>query len=328
MIDRIGNTGVLGNTLVRKINLSVFIYGYVLQKGVSPDRVVDIRLGILVQVDNLCVASALVVKHAVVIPAVLVVSDQKTLRIGRKGCLSGTGQPEEHSGVLSVQVCVGRAVHGCNTLQRHKVVHHGEHTFFHFSAVPGVDDYLLFRRHIEHDCRLGIQSQFFIIGYLCLGRVVNNEIRLKVLLLLCGRLDEHVADKMCLPCNFHNKPDSHSGILIGTAESIHDIEFFVGELFLCDLLDCLPGLLGSRMIVILILVRCPPNGVPGILIHNDKFIFGRASGVNTGHNIYSAKLCNLTFLITGQTWFCLFLKQFFVGGIVHNLRGTCNAVLA
>ena len=45
-----------------------------------------------VKVDNFSVASAFEVEYAVVIPAMLVITDQKTLRIGRQSGLSGTGQ--------------------------------------------------------------------------------------------------------------------------------------------------------------------------------------------------------------------------------------------
>ena len=45
--------------------------------------------------------------------------------------------------VFTVHICVCGAVHGSDALQRQIVVHHGEHTFFHFSAVPCIDDNLL-----------------------------------------------------------------------------------------------------------------------------------------------------------------------------------------
>ncbi len=99
MVDRVRYTGILGYALVCEINLAFCVKGYVLKQCVSLDRVVDIRLGILVEVDNLCVAAALEVEYAVVVPAVLVITDEETLRVGRKSGLSGTGQTEEDSGI-------------------------------------------------------------------------------------------------------------------------------------------------------------------------------------------------------------------------------------
>ena len=81
MVDRVRYTGVLGDTLVSEINLAFCINGYVLQQSVALDCIVDIRLGFLIQVDNLCIAAALEVEYAVVIPAMLVVADQQTLRV-------------------------------------------------------------------------------------------------------------------------------------------------------------------------------------------------------------------------------------------------------
>ena len=82
MVDRVRYTGVLGYALVSEINLALCIQGNVLKKSIALDRIVDIWLRFLVQVDNLCIAAALEVEHAVVIPAVLVITDQKTLWIG------------------------------------------------------------------------------------------------------------------------------------------------------------------------------------------------------------------------------------------------------
>lgn len=88
MIDWVRNTSVLGNALVCEIDLAVCIYSYVLKKSISSDCVVDIWLRILIQVDNLSIASTFEVENAVVIPAVLIITDQETLRICRKCSLS------------------------------------------------------------------------------------------------------------------------------------------------------------------------------------------------------------------------------------------------
>jgi len=101
MVNRVRYTGILGYALICEVDLAVCIQGNVLKQSVSLDCIVDIRLGILVQVDNLCVAAALEVEYTVVVPAVLVIADEETLRVGRKGGLTGSGQTEEDSGVLT-----------------------------------------------------------------------------------------------------------------------------------------------------------------------------------------------------------------------------------
>ena len=89
VVDRIRDTGVLSNALVGEVNLAVSVYSNVLEEGVTTDSVVDIGLRVLVEVDNLGLAAAFAVEYALVVPAVLVVTDKETLRIGRKSSLAG-----------------------------------------------------------------------------------------------------------------------------------------------------------------------------------------------------------------------------------------------
>ena len=111
VLDGIGNTGVLGNALVVEVDNAVFFYGYVLEKRVSLDSVVDVGLALLVKTDNLSIAAALKVEYAVVVPAVLVVADKQTLGVGGKGGLACTRKSEEDSCVLAFHVGVCGAVH-------------------------------------------------------------------------------------------------------------------------------------------------------------------------------------------------------------------------
>ena len=78
MLDRIRYTSILGYALICEIDLAILINSNVLKKSVSLDCIVDIRLRILIKVDNLCIASTLEVEYAVVIPAVLVITNQKS----------------------------------------------------------------------------------------------------------------------------------------------------------------------------------------------------------------------------------------------------------
>ena len=116
MVDRIGYTGVLGYALVSEIDHAVFIKCYVLEKSIALDRVVDIRLGFFVEVDYFSVAAALEVEYSVVVPAVLVITDQETLRICGKSCLTCSGKSEEDRCVFAFHICVSGAVHGCDAL--------------------------------------------------------------------------------------------------------------------------------------------------------------------------------------------------------------------
>src|SRR5690606_39422119 len=88
------------------------------------------------EVDGLGVAAALEVENAVVIPAVLVVTDQLALGVGGEGGLAGAGEAEEDRHV-TVLADIGGAVHGGDALEGQQVVHHREYALFHLAAVPG-----------------------------------------------------------------------------------------------------------------------------------------------------------------------------------------------
>ena len=97
MLDRIRNSCILCYGLICEIKLAVFIDCNVLKKSVSLDCIVDIRLGFLVKVDDLRIASALEVEDTIVVPAVLIVTDEKSLRVCGKSCLACSGKTEEDS---------------------------------------------------------------------------------------------------------------------------------------------------------------------------------------------------------------------------------------
>ena len=149
VVDRIRYTSVLSNALVSEVNLAVSSYCNVLQQSVALDSTIDIRLVLLRKVDNLSIAATLEVEDTFVVPTVLVVTDEQTLWIGRKSCLTCARQTEEDSGILTFHIGVSRAVHRSDTIEWEEVVHHREHTLLHLTAVPCVDDNLLAACSVE-----------------------------------------------------------------------------------------------------------------------------------------------------------------------------------
>ena len=81
VVDRIRNTSVLGDALITEVNLAILVNGYVLKKSVAGDSTIDVWFRLFVEVDNLCIAATFKVEDALVIPSVLVVTDEFTLRI-------------------------------------------------------------------------------------------------------------------------------------------------------------------------------------------------------------------------------------------------------
>ena len=97
VVDRVRYTSVLSYALISEVDLAVSVNCYVLQQSVTLDSVVDIWLALLIQVDNLSVATTLIVEDALVVPSVLVVTDQQTFRICRQCSLTCSRQTEEDS---------------------------------------------------------------------------------------------------------------------------------------------------------------------------------------------------------------------------------------
>ena len=72
----------------------------------------------------------------------LVVADQLALGVGAEGRLARARESEEDSGLRLILIRISRAVHRGNATKRVEVVHIGEHTLLHLTAVPGVEDEL------------------------------------------------------------------------------------------------------------------------------------------------------------------------------------------
>ena len=141
------------------------------------------------------------------------------------------------------------------------------------------------------------------------------------------RLNEHVLDKVCLPCNFHDETDSHAGVFVGAAECVSDIELLAGELFHGDVFAGLPGFLGSNVVVIGILGSGPPYGVLGVLVHDDEFVFGGTAGVDAGHDVDCAQLGLDALVKAFEVFTHLFLIQELKGRVADDLCCAGDAIL-
>ena len=87
-----------------------------------------------------------------------------------------------------------------------------------------------------------------------------------------GRTDEHVLHEVSLPCHLHDEAHSHTGVFVSTAEAINNIKLLTREFLLSNLLNGSPGLLGYRLVIVLIFIRSPPYGIVRVLVIYDKLI--------------------------------------------------------
>ena len=102
-------------------------------------RRVDLRFGFLRELDALGVAAALEVEYAVRPPAMLVVADQRAVRVGRERGLAGAGEPEEQRHIVML-ADIGGAMHRHHTLRRQVEVERSENGLLHLAGIGRVAD--------------------------------------------------------------------------------------------------------------------------------------------------------------------------------------------
>ncbi len=132
---------------------------------------------------------------------------------------------------------------------------------------------------------------------------------------------------MSLPCYLHDEADSHTCILVGTAETVDNIEFLAGQLVDGDFLNSSPGLFSHRLVVVGIFLGCPPYIVAGVIVEYDEFILGRTAGIYTGHYVYGAEFGYNAFFKTFECRAGLCLEELVIAGVVDHLFDILDAIL-
>src|SRR6056297_3827933 len=101
MENRITDPGVLGDSTIKIVHFfGSFLEHYVLQQGSRPNRSINIGLFLLCKVDYLCVATSFKIKNGVFLgPTMLIIPDKFSVRVGRQGCFTCSGQPKENCSI-------------------------------------------------------------------------------------------------------------------------------------------------------------------------------------------------------------------------------------
>lgn len=210
MEDRVRNTPVLSNTGIEIVgHILVASEDYIFQKSVGVDSAVNVWFGRFTQVDRFGVAATFEVVDSILVPSVLIITDKSSMRVGRKSRLSCAAETEEKSNV-SLSSDIRRTMHWelRRVCQWQPVVHQGENALLVFSTIPSSEDDSLALFDIENDGRLGIEIVAFPICIDLRAAVDNGEIGLEIFqFLLRVRADEHVRNKMLLPCHFMDETD-------------------------------------------------------------------------------------------------------------------------
>src|SRR5690606_26716988 len=216
VFQRVGSAGVLRLRYVGVIrDAGNRINHHIFQYRTELDRVPDHRLVLLRQVDALGVATALDVEPHAPAPAVLVVTDQVTLRVGGQGGLAGAGQAEEQ-GNITVFANVGGAVHRQHVLFRQQEVLHGKHGLLHFTGVTHAGDQHFALGKLEDNAAFGVGAVTLRIT-LEVGGVQDLPLFL-VLRVVLFRTDEQGVGKQVVPGRLRG--DFHGDVMIGVGADV------------------------------------------------------------------------------------------------------------
>ena len=223
-------------------------------------------------------------------------------------------------------------MHCGDALEREVVVHHGEHTFLHFAAIPCVEDDLLAGSNVEGDAGFAAETELGEVLNFGLGCAENYEVGLLVEFLLVLRTDEHIGNEVGLPCNLHDEANLHTGVGVGAAEAVDYEEPLAAELLLGELLDALPCLFAHLVVVVGVTFGGPPDFAGsaflcGFVVY-DVFVFRRTAGIYTGHYVDGTEFGNLTFVEAFEAGFGLFVVKDFIGRVVKDFLHTFDTVLA
>ena len=193
-------------------NMAITVVVYVLQDSSEADGIEDLWLLLGREVDSFGITAALNVEDTVVRPAVLIVTNEAALGIGRESGLAGSRETKEQRDI-AVRTNVGRRVKRKDTSLGHIVVHDGEDALLHLSGVFGTeDDHLAV---LEADSNRGLASNAFSkrVGRE-LASINDGEIWLtKALYLFFGRTNKHVV---------------HEKSMVGTSTDYTDLETVLG----------------------------------------------------------------------------------------------------
>lgn len=228
VLDGVGAASVLGQGGVIVVdNTGDGVEDDVLEDGTELDGVENIGLLLGGETNALGVAATLNVEDTSVRPAVLVITDQLALGVGRQGGLAGTGQTEEDSDI-AILTLVGRGVQGQDVvLDGHLVEEDSEDTLLHLTGVLGTqDDHLLLGKVDSHGGGRG-HTLSEAVGGERTG-VVDDIVGVEVLKLLASRADQHVAHEQGVVGASADNANADTVALIPASIAVDDIDAVTG----------------------------------------------------------------------------------------------------
>lgn len=153
----------------------------------------------------------------------LVITDERTLRISGQSGLASTGETEEDGDVAILALVGGRVQSQNVVLNRHLVEEHGEDTLLHLTGIlRAEDDHLLVGKVDGNGGGRG-HTLGVAVGRERTG-VVDHVVGVEVLELLGRRADEHVAHEEGMVGTGADDPDADPVSLIPAGKAVDDVD--------------------------------------------------------------------------------------------------------
>jgi hypothetical protein len=230
------------------------------------------------RVDDLGVAAALDVEHALVAPAVLVVADEQALGIGRQRGLAGARQAEQHRGVGAVAGLGRRAVHRQHAALGHEVVHDREHPLLHLAGVLAAEDDELATAERQVDRRGGGHARGVLVGGEAAG--VEDDVvgRAEAVELGHRRADQHVVHEQRVVRAGAHDADLEPVGGIPAGEAVDDVQPLAGV----QVVDRPLAVDREALRVELDVDVAPPHVVANLGLVDDALVGGAATGLLAG----------------------------------------------
>lgn len=228
VLDWVSTACVLGQGGVVIVDGTGFwVEDNVLENGAEADGVENIWFLLCRKTNALGVAATLNVEDTSVGPAVLVITDEGTLRVGGKSSLSGTGEAEEDSDI-TILTLVSRGVKGEDVvLDWHLVEEHSEDTLLHFTSILGSEDDHLLLSKVDGDGSGTGHTLSPSVGWERTG-IVDDIVGVEVLELGPRWSDKHVAHEEGMVGTSANNTNIDAVARVPAGETVDDIDAVAG----------------------------------------------------------------------------------------------------
>ena len=201
----------------------------------------------------------------------LVVADERTLRIGGERRLASAGEAEEDRRI-AIPPGVGRTMHRHHLFRRQQVIEDGEHRFFHLARIARAADEHDLACEVAGDDRLASRPVPLGVGAKR-GHVHDRQIGNEGGQFLRRRTDQEIADEQRMPGVFSEDARAYAQLGIGASVEIlseQRLAFGVGEKVGEESVEML-----DRHCIVVV----PPDGSLGVRIAHHKLVLRTASGM-------------------------------------------------